>query len=113
MPKKFGTPIVTVNNHTRGTSMGRKNRSLEAKHKKAKKMAVEYAIHSALDQSGFEYRMGEWKPLKSTIIITPKIKYSECNGDNYSEFKAEVAKDLITRVPTIRGKLQKLHQVYA
>lgn len=64
MSKKFGTPIVTVNNHMRGTSMGRKNRSLEAKHKKAKKMAVEYAIHSALDQSGFEYRMGDWRPQK-------------------------------------------------
>lgn len=46
--------------------MGRKNRSMEAKHKKAKKMAVETAIHSALDQSGFEYRAGDWKPLKDS-----------------------------------------------
>lgn len=113
MPKKFGTPIVTVNNHTRGISMGRKNRSLEAKHKKAKKMAVEYAIHSALDQSAFELKMGDWKPLKSSIVVTPKIKYSELNGDDYDEFRAKVAKDLIARVPTIRGKLQKLHQAYA
>ena len=111
MSKKFGTPIVAVNN-TRGTSMG-KNRSLEAKHKKAKKMAVEAGKRRALDQSAFELRMGDWKPLKSSIVVTPKIKYSELNGDDYDKFRAEVTKDLITQVPTLRGKLQKLHQVYA
>ena len=89
-----------------------KNRSLEAKHKKAKKMAVEAGKRRALNQSAFELRMGDWKPLKSSIIVTPKIKYSELNGDDYDEFRAAVAKDLIARVPTIRGKLQKLHQVY-
>ena len=112
MSKKFGTPIVAVNN-TRGTSMGRKNRSLEAKHKKAKKMAVESGKRRALDQSAFELRMGDWKPLKSSIPTTPKIKYSERNGDDYDEFRAEVAKGLIARVPSIRKKLQKLHQSYA
>lgn len=89
-----------------------KNRSLEAKHKKAKKMAVEAGKRRALDKSAFELRMGDWKPLKSSIVVTPKIKYSELNGDDYDEFRAEVAKDLIGRVATIRGKLQKLHQVY-
>lgn len=93
--------------------MSAKNRSLEAKHKKAKKMAVESGKHKALDQSAFEFKMGDWKPLKSSISATPKIKYSELNGDDYDEFRAEVAKDLIARVPTMRRKLQKLHQAYA
>lgn len=93
--------------------MSAKNRSLEAKHKKAKKMAVESGKRKALDQSAFEFKMGDWKPLKSSISATPKIKYSELNGDDYDEFRAEVAKDLIARVPTIRGKLQKLRQVCA
>ena len=75
-------------------------------------MAVEAGKRRALNQSAFELRMGDWKPLKSSIVVTPKIKYSELNGDDYDEFRAEVTKDLITRVPSIRGKLQKLHQVY-
>ena len=93
--------------------MGRKNRSLEAKHRKAKMMTVESGKRRALDQSAFELRMGDWKPLKSSISAVPKIKYSERNGDDYDEFRAKVAKDLIAQVPTIRGKLQKLRQVYA
>ena len=90
-----------------------KNRSLEAKHKKAKKMAVEAGKRKSLDQSAFELRMGDLKPLKSSIVVTHKFKYSELNGDDYNEFRAEVTKDLIAQVPTLRGKLQKLHQVYA
>lgn len=93
--------------------MGRKNRTLEAKHRKAKMMAVESGKHRALDQSAFEFRMGDWKPLKSTIIATPQIKYSELNGDDYEEFRAEVAKDLIARTECIRGKLNKMRKVYA
>lgn len=93
--------------------MGRKNRTLEAKHRKAKMMAVESGKHRALDQSAFEFRMGDWKPLKSTIIVTPQIKYSELNGDDYEEFRAEVAKDLIARTECIKGKLNKMRKVYA
>lgn len=92
--------------------MSAKNRSLEAKHKKAKKMAVEYAIHLALDKSAFELRMGDWKPLKSSISATPKIKYSELNGDDYDEFRAEVAKDLVSQTKSLRGKLNKMRRVY-